>query len=90
MTHALASTLKGFQLPVTTEKVQGHADFKHSKGDAKVIDTLNSQVFYSHRMCFLSADSPLQVEPLGHVLNKHETFHGTEHFLSLYSMNWPL
>lgn len=81
--HALASTLESFQLPVAAERVQGCASSKHSKGDAKVTDTLNSQVFYSHRMCFISGGSPLQV---GHVLDKHGTFH-IEHFISLYSMN---
>lgn len=84
--HALASTLESFQLPVAAERVQGCASSKHSKGDAKVTDTLNSQVFYSHRMCFISGGSPLQV---GHVLDKHGTFH-IEHFISLYSMNWLL
>lgn len=46
------------RLPEATKKAQVSAGPKHSRGDTKVIDTLNSHVFYSHLICFIWENSP--------------------------------
>lgn len=57
--HALAPVLPSFQAFCGTEGVQRYASSKPSKGCAKVIDTWNSHVFYSHLICLISGGNPL-------------------------------
>lgn len=42
------------RLPEAAKRAQVSAgDTKQTRGDTKVIDTLNSHVFYSHLICFI-------------------------------------